>query len=509
MDPRPATANTRPASAAHTYTQAPTPASLTTTAVEGQGGFVHTVRPTSAWEPHQAWQQQPPQPPPPHFQDVEMLPNWQAGQQTLPPPHPTPQLQVESPRPQIPGSWMPAPAETVNPPFNEEAAWKAQVDDLTKVVNEQTELIEKLYQELKARKAENPKARPSMPPEVTEEDTDGGNDELDGTHLVLKVRSQLPPTFNGDADKYEEWRYRVKNHLYILKQGDAYTRSLLSFTEGPKMMTFVGRLTAKYHKNNRWTCSIAELWRALDETFDDGLKADVARMELLQFQQGKRTLQDYLSEFEILAIKGGMDLDNALVLQLVEKGLSKPLRERMAGIAKIPTSWVSLRKTLIALDMRMRSLGVAETPSKSKDEPKATARIGAQEPRCWSCGGLRRLAPFPSCTTRSWHTKESRPTAGPSTPNATTKPQASNTGPTCYTCGGTQTSPANNCTRTWHRQQMRAQIVEDEIDEDVEALRAKIAEFQKQQAILQGRINKKVAKYEQKEIPQQDFQASQ
>jgi hypothetical protein len=147
-----------------------------------------------------------------------------------------------------------------------------------------------------------------------------------------KRRLPDPERFDGNRSNYPGWKYDCEgkleydSHLYPTE--DAKKRYILSRTKEK-----ANQVLLPWILENRLG-SVEELWEHMDTQFLDVHQQKRALNKLRHLKQGRRSVRDYVSEFNQLRVESGQEFSKSVLREMFSEGLTTELQRLMLRTPK-------------------------------------------------------------------------------------------------------------------------------------------------------------------------------
>jgi hypothetical protein len=235
--------------------------------------------------------------------------------------------------------------------------------------------------------------------------------------ITRKSRLPDPERFDGTREKYASWKYECEGKLEcdsaLYPDENTKKRYVLSRTTGRANQVLLPWLVANRDQ------SVSELWKHLDQRFQDVHQADRAIDKLRHLRQGKRSVRDYAAEFNQLRIQSGLQADARIIREMFSEGLNVKLQKFLVDAPKDRTfeeqanKAIKISDRLYRIQLTSKNRGGARvnrsqspTASRSRDaseemdwEPTRVSKASAKDKRlnsnqieCYSCGNKGHIA---------------------------------------------------------------------------------------------------------------------
>lgn len=285
---------------------------------------------------------------------------------------------------------------------------KANQDVLTQMMTQMQQVLSRLdtFEQMQARRHLEPPTGVNTPsPSTTASEPPPAEPTARGNKFPH------PDPFDGDRQKYLAFRYKTQaklRHDYGGSLDIARIEYVVSRCAGR-----AADVLLPWAIQNQEHQSIKDLWKFMDQQFDDPHQTSKALDKLSSLRQGKLSVRDYHMEFNRLEIQSGEQFGEAARKSMFLKGLHVKLQESLATVDGDLTFEQLVNKAVRTSDNLYRAALVRSRAAipKSAEQPteKAPQREASPEPMDW----------VPS---RVSQTREPR--------GETRRPPR-----TCYTCG--------------------------------------------------------------------------
>ena len=136
-----------------------------------------------------------------------------------------------------------------------------------------------------------------------------------------------PELFDGDRSKYAAFRYKVKAKLYNDYQG-ASDRMKVAYVVS-RCSERASDVILPWAEQNQEQCSIEDLWRFLNQQYDDPHLKAKALDQLSNLRQGKRSVRDYHMEFNRLELQSGIQVGETQKKSMFSRGLHVEIQKAL------------------------------------------------------------------------------------------------------------------------------------------------------------------------------------
>jgi hypothetical protein len=99
---------------------------------------------------------------------------------------------------------------------------------------------------------------------------------------------------------------------------------------------------------------VGELWKHLDQRFQDVHQADRAIDKLRHLRQGRRSVRDYVAEFDQLRVQSGLQADARMLREMFSEGLNVELQKFLVDAPKDRTFEEQANKAIVISDRLYR-----------------------------------------------------------------------------------------------------------------------------------------------------------
>jgi hypothetical protein len=141
-----------------------------------------------------------------------------------------------------------------------------------------------------------------------------------------------PERFDGNRSGYPGWKYECEGKLeydqHLYPTDDAKKRYILSRTKEK-----ANQVLLPWILENR-TSPVEELWEHLDTQFLDVHQQKRALNKLRHLKQGRRSVRDYVSEFNQLRVESGQEFSKPILREMFSEGLNVELQRLMLRTPK-------------------------------------------------------------------------------------------------------------------------------------------------------------------------------
>jgi hypothetical protein len=261
-----------------------------------------------------------------------------------------------------------------------------------------------------------------------------------------KRRLPDPERFEGNLSNYPGWKYECEgkleydSHLYPTE--DAKKRYILSRTKEK-----ANQVLLPWILENRLG-SVEELWEHMDTQFLDVHQQKRALNKLRHLKQGRRSVRDYVSEFNQLRVESGQEFSKSVLREMFSEGLTTELQRLMLRTPKhisfkeYTDEAIEISDDLYRINLNSRTRdgstryahrshhqnyqNSARTPSPPENmdwEPTKVNKASAKDWRpnndqieCYSCGKKGHIARYCDKGARARSTKVSRAAQRESSP---------------------------------------------------------------------------------------------
>lgn len=177
---------------------------------------------------------------------------------------------------------------------------------------------------------------------------------------AVKGHVAKPDFFDGDKTKFRAWWRSI-----ILYTGDVGnglntdTKKVgvaYSYIRGPNVEAWTANFFDTHFDESTelWTISWADAKVAIKARFEDANLKEQAQIKLENLRQGKRSAEDFFTEFETLMRQASYQKTDQFVIQLVRRHASKEIVDALCMSATIPTTYDQWREKIILLDNQRR-----------------------------------------------------------------------------------------------------------------------------------------------------------
>jgi hypothetical protein len=147
-----------------------------------------------------------------------------------------------------------------------------------------------------------------------------------------KRRLPDPDRFDGSRSNYPGWKYECEGKLeydaHLFPTEDAKKRYVLSRTKDKANQSLLPWIL-----ENRLS-SVEELWEHMDAQFLDVHQQKRALNKLRHLRQGRRSVRDYVSEFNQLRVELGQEFSKSVLREMFSEGLTTELQRLMLRTPK-------------------------------------------------------------------------------------------------------------------------------------------------------------------------------
>jgi len=147
-----------------------------------------------------------------------------------------------------------------------------------------------------------------------------------------KKRLPDPERFDGSRSNYPGWKYecegKLQYDLHLFPTEDAKKRYVLSRTRDK-----ANQVLLPWILENRLG-SVEEMWQHMDTQFLDVHQQKRSLNRLRHLKQGRRSVRDYVSEFNQLRVESGQEFSGAILREMFSEGLSVELQRLMLRTPK-------------------------------------------------------------------------------------------------------------------------------------------------------------------------------
>lgn len=185
-------------------------------------------------------------------------------------------------------------------------------------------------------------------------------EQVNGERFKLK----MPPEFSGERGESKGWLQKCTLYfLFNRTQFDLDEKKVIfalmlmtGGTAGPWASDYITQAQAQANAENGNQPSYgtwASFQNSIKESFEDVDDAASARVLLRNLAQGKKPIDEYIIDFKNIISRCGISQFN-VIADFFYQGLNKPLRDKMFGLAVMPTDAVNLYKTAAHLEQQWR-----------------------------------------------------------------------------------------------------------------------------------------------------------
>jgi hypothetical protein len=253
-----------------------------------------------------------------------------------------------------------------------------------------------------------------------------------------KKRLPDPERYDGSRANYPGWKYECEGKLeydeHLFPTEDAKKRYVLSRTRDK-----ANQVLLPWILENRLG-SVEEMWQHMDTQFLDVHQQKRALNKLRHLKQGRRSVRDYVSEFNQLRVESGQEFSSSILREMFSEGLSVELQRLMLRTPKhvsfkeYTDEAIEISDDLYRINLHSKSRegstqythsphrqnkrGRARTPSPPENmdwEPTKANKASAKEWRpnsnqieCYSCGKKGHMARNCEKSAKPKSTKASR-----------------------------------------------------------------------------------------------------
>uniref|UniRef100_A0A8C5M117 Gypsy retrotransposon integrase-like protein 1 n=1 Tax=Leptobrachium leishanense TaxID=445787 RepID=A0A8C5M117_9ANUR len=169
----------------------------------------------------------------------------------------------------------------------------------------------------------------------------------------------LPERFTGDRSKYITFRTACQI-MFTLKPRTYHSenikiQTIISLLSGEPQTWAHHLILSNSPTLDTWTSFITEL----DTLYDDPLRKDTAERALRATKQGRRPVEEYISEFKTHALD--TEWNEAALISQYRLGLSEQLKDELSR-GDLPHTLEALMQLTLTIDRRMRERRLERNP---------------------------------------------------------------------------------------------------------------------------------------------------
>jgi hypothetical protein len=210
------------------------------------------------------------------------------------------------------------------------------------------------------------------------------------TTTPTEVKIRVPSDFTGERTKTN--RFIQECELYLRVNATRYDTDekkvifALSFMNGGSAGSWKEGKTAECITNNNfgtWAGFKQELLLHFSPVDDAG----VARTEIRELKQGSRPVEEYISEFRILAHRAQFNSE-PMIIEYFMQGLNPTLLEKVHTMEKVPTTIAGWYKATSKFDGNYRRVLAIIRKTKVHHEPSPVYIPKARDPNAMDINRL-------------------------------------------------------------------------------------------------------------------------
>ncbi|EED82443.1 predicted protein [Postia placenta Mad-698-R] len=149
-----------------------------------------------------------------------------------------------------------------------------------------------------------------------------------------------PEDFTREKEKYEKWKMEVLLYLedHNVTDNTRMINIIISFVRGPKVDAYIRLLYTTQCAQGVWKITAQRVWELFDNHFLDISLREKAQQKLEYIQQGSRSADDFLIEFEDLVNQAQYDLTADHVIRLLKRGASQQIVDQIYMSGNLPVT---------------------------------------------------------------------------------------------------------------------------------------------------------------------------
>lgn len=192
-----------------------------------------------------------------------------------------------------------------------------------------------------------------------------------------------PERFDGTRDNYPGWKFECEGKLEydqtMFPTEDSKVRYVLSRTKDKANQVLLPWVLENAER------TVAGLWEHMDTQFQDVHQQQRALNKLRHLKQGRRSIRDYVSEFNQLRVESRQQFSPAVAREMFSEGLGEELQKLMLHVPKNGSLKEYMNKAIELSDdlYRIQLHGKARRNATYSQAPKTTRREVSPEAMDW------------------------------------------------------------------------------------------------------------------------------
>ena len=229
-----------------------------------------------------------------------------------------------------------------------------------------------------------PRNTPSRTPSPSPPGTPGAATQ---GNMAANIKYPKPDRFYGDPGSYRPWIASVK--LYFDSTGTNNARNQKDYALGlmaGSASLWVQDYIATHPRNAAQQHTWAEFENALEQAFAPAQENYIAEQQLRSLRQRGRYIEEYISEFSVLASRAGLTTDNVALRAYFQEGLDpaiayEALRSNPTTLADWKTAARNAYRIITDQERYKRTLRPSSYKKKSNKGRKGNRYNGYPTPR--------------------------------------------------------------------------------------------------------------------------------